>query len=108
MRRLGAVGEVTGWAFDAAGRIIDGGFNERLTSVPRTVPPTGLVVGVAQGHGQGAADSRRPARPHRQRPDHQRDDGPLASRPRLNYQPADSICICVGSLAERACGISHA
>ena len=52
MRRLGAVGEVTGWAFDAAGRIIDGGFNDRLTSAPRPVPPTGLVVGVAQGTGK--------------------------------------------------------
>ena len=52
MRRLGAVGEVTGWAFDAAGRIIDGGTNDRLTSVPREVPPERLVVGVAQGTGK--------------------------------------------------------
>ena len=52
MRRLGAVGEVTGWAFDAAGRIIETGTNERLTSVPRTVPPPRLVVGVAQGTGK--------------------------------------------------------
>jgi DNA-binding transcriptional regulator LsrR (DeoR family) len=52
MRRLGAVGEVTGWAFDAAGRIIEGGTNERLTSVPREVPPSRLVVGVAQGTGK--------------------------------------------------------
>ncbi len=52
MRRLGAVGEVTGWAFDAAGRIIETGTNERLTSVPREVPPPRLVVGVAQGTGK--------------------------------------------------------
>jgi DNA-binding transcriptional regulator LsrR (DeoR family) len=52
MRRLGAVGEVTGWAFDAAGRIIDGGTNDRLTSVPREIPPARLVVGVAQGTGK--------------------------------------------------------
>jgi len=52
MRRLGAVGEVTGWAFDAAGRIIDSGTNLRLTSVPRQVPPPRLVVGVAQGTGK--------------------------------------------------------
>jgi DNA-binding transcriptional regulator LsrR (DeoR family) len=52
MRRLGAVGEVTGWAFDAAGRIITTGTNERLTSVPREIPPSGLVVGVAQGTGK--------------------------------------------------------
>jgi DNA-binding transcriptional regulator LsrR (DeoR family) len=49
MRRLGAVGEVTGWAFDAAGRIIQGGTNSRLTSAPREVPPEHLVVGIAQG-----------------------------------------------------------
>ena len=49
MRRLGAVGEVTGWAYDSAGRIIAGGFNQRLTSVPRIVPPEQLVVGIAQG-----------------------------------------------------------
>lgn len=52
MRRLGAVGEITGWAYDAAGRIIPGGFNDRLTSVPRIVPPEQLVVGAAQGTGK--------------------------------------------------------
>ena len=52
MRRLGAVGEVTGWAFDAAGRIIRGGANDRVTSAPRDVPPSRLVVGVAQGTGK--------------------------------------------------------
>lgn len=52
MRRLGAVGEVTGWAFDAAGRIIEEGTNLRLTSVPREVPPSRLVVAVAQGTGK--------------------------------------------------------
>ena len=52
MRRLGAVGEVTGWAFDAAGKMIDGGTNDRVTSAPRPVPATGLVVGVAQGTGK--------------------------------------------------------
>jgi DNA-binding transcriptional regulator LsrR (DeoR family) len=49
MRRRGAVGEITGWAFDAAGTIIEGGFNERLTSVPLTTPAPRLVVAVAQG-----------------------------------------------------------
>jgi DNA-binding transcriptional regulator LsrR (DeoR family) len=52
MRRLGAVGEVTGWAFDAAGKMIDGGTNDRVTSAPRPVPAKGLVVGVAQGTGK--------------------------------------------------------
>ncbi len=49
MHKLGAVGEVTGWAYDSAGRIIPGGYNARLTSVPRKVPAEGLVVGAAQG-----------------------------------------------------------
>ena len=52
IRKMGAVGEATGWAYDAAGHIITGGFNERLTSVPRTVPPEQLVVGAAQGTGK--------------------------------------------------------
>jgi DNA-binding transcriptional regulator LsrR (DeoR family) len=52
MRRLGAVGEVTGWAFDAGGRIIRGGTNDRVTSAPRDIPPRRLVVGVAQGTGK--------------------------------------------------------
>lgn len=52
MRRLGAVGEVTGWAFDAQGRILEGGTNDRVTSVPREIPATGLVVGVAMGPGK--------------------------------------------------------
>jgi DNA-binding transcriptional regulator LsrR (DeoR family) len=52
MRRLGAVGEVTGWAFDAAGNIIEGGTNDRLTSAPRPIPAERLVIGVAQGTGK--------------------------------------------------------
>jgi DNA-binding transcriptional regulator LsrR (DeoR family) len=52
LRRLGAVGEVTGWAFDARGRLIEGGTNERLTSVPREIPAKRLTVGVAQGTGK--------------------------------------------------------
>jgi len=52
MRRLGAVGEISGWAFDAAGKILEGGTNDRLTSAPRPVPAERLVVGVAQGTGK--------------------------------------------------------
>ena len=52
MEGAGAVGEVTGWAFDAAGKIIGGGTNDRVTSAPRDIPPTRLVVGVAQGIGK--------------------------------------------------------
>src|SRR5229473_2700319 len=46
MMRLGAVGELTGWAFDAKGRIIDGGTNQRLTSIPPQVPAKALINGL--------------------------------------------------------------
>jgi DNA-binding transcriptional regulator LsrR (DeoR family) len=49
LMRLGAVGELTGWAFDAQGRIIEGGTNRRLTSVPHRVSADGLTVGAALG-----------------------------------------------------------
>ena len=47
--RLGAVGEIIGWAFDAGGNVIEGGSNLRLTSVPHQAPPAHLTVGVAAG-----------------------------------------------------------
>jgi DNA-binding transcriptional regulator LsrR (DeoR family) len=47
--RLGAVGELTGWAFDSDGRIIDGGTNRRLTSIPPQVPAEALTIGAAVG-----------------------------------------------------------
>jgi DNA-binding transcriptional regulator LsrR (DeoR family) len=49
MMRLGAVGELTGWAFDAKGHIIDGGTNRRLTSIPPQVPAKALTIGAAVG-----------------------------------------------------------
>ena len=49
LMRLGAAGEVTGWAYDADGRIIDGGTNRRLTSVPPPVPAKALTVAAAVG-----------------------------------------------------------
>ncbi len=53
--RLGAIGEVAGWAFDAEGRILDGGTNRTLMSVPHTIPAQRLIVGVAQGSAKIAA-----------------------------------------------------
>jgi DNA-binding transcriptional regulator LsrR (DeoR family) len=49
LMRLGAVGELTGWAFDDNGRFIDGGTNKRLTSIPHAVPATALTVAAAVG-----------------------------------------------------------
>jgi DNA-binding transcriptional regulator LsrR (DeoR family) len=43
----GAVGEITGWSFDAEGRLLEGGINARLTSLPLEQPlgrPT-IIVG---------------------------------------------------------------
>jgi DNA-binding transcriptional regulator LsrR (DeoR family) len=55
LMRLGAAGELTGWAFDAKGRVIDGGTNRRLTSVPHPVPAETLTVGAAIGPAKVAA-----------------------------------------------------
>jgi DNA-binding transcriptional regulator LsrR (DeoR family) len=49
MMRLGAVGEVTGWAFDAKGRLIKGGTNRRLTSIPPQVPARATTIAAAIG-----------------------------------------------------------
>jgi len=55
LMRLGAAGELTGRAYDAKGRIIDGGTNRRLTSVPHPVPAKALTVGAAMGPAKVAA-----------------------------------------------------
>lgn len=47
--RLGAVGEITGWSFTADGKVMDGGVNGRVTSVPLCSPEGRLVIGVACG-----------------------------------------------------------
>jgi len=49
MRNLGAVGEITGWAFDAAGRVLEEGFNLRVAGAPLKKAGNRLVVGVAMG-----------------------------------------------------------
>lgn len=45
--RAGAVGEITGWAFDANGHLIDGLTNDRVLSVPLEQPARRKVIGVA-------------------------------------------------------------
>jgi DNA-binding transcriptional regulator LsrR (DeoR family) len=50
MMRLGAVGEVTGWAYDAKGRLIKGGTNKRLTSIPPQAPAETTTIAAALGH----------------------------------------------------------
>src|ERR1700761_2164702 len=52
MLRRGAAGELTGWAFDADGRLIEGGTNGRLTSIPPRVPAAALTIAAAVGKGK--------------------------------------------------------
>jgi DNA-binding transcriptional regulator LsrR (DeoR family) len=49
LQRAGAVGEITGWAFDAHGRLIDGLTNARVASAP--IPNVGKcrVTAIAKG-----------------------------------------------------------
>ncbi len=49
LRQLGAVGEITGWAFDAAGRVLSEGTNLRVAGAPLRKAGNRLVVGVAMG-----------------------------------------------------------
>ncbi|MGY4476761.1 sugar-binding transcriptional regulator [Bradyrhizobium sp. USDA 3364] len=49
MMRLGAVGEITGWAYDAKGRLIKGGTNKRLTSIPPQIPAVSTTIAAAVG-----------------------------------------------------------
>ena len=49
LMRAGAAGEVVGWAFDSAGRVLDIATNARCTSVPHRPQEDRLVVGVAVG-----------------------------------------------------------
>lgn len=45
----GAVGEITGWSFDADGRLLDNPVNQRVASMPLEVPPKHLTVVVGGG-----------------------------------------------------------
>ncbi|CAM3275911.1 DeoR faimly transcriptional regulator [Paracoccus nototheniae] len=49
LARAGAVGEITSWVYDAAGRIIDCAFNSRVASAPLPVRSDRPVIAVASG-----------------------------------------------------------
>ena len=55
LRRAGAVGEITGWAFDGRGRLIVGQINDRVASAPLRQPTKRLTIGVAMGPARRAA-----------------------------------------------------
>jgi DNA-binding transcriptional regulator LsrR (DeoR family) len=45
----GAVGEITGWSFDAEGRVLDSPVNDRVASLPLEIPPQHLTAVVGCG-----------------------------------------------------------
>jgi DNA-binding transcriptional regulator LsrR (DeoR family) len=49
LRQAGAVGEITGWAFDSTGKVLTEGTNERVAGAPLRRADNRLVVGVAMG-----------------------------------------------------------
>jgi DNA-binding transcriptional regulator LsrR (DeoR family) len=49
LRQAGAVGEITGWAFDATGRVLTEGVNQRVAAAPLRRGGSRLVIGVAMG-----------------------------------------------------------
>ncbi len=51
----GAIGEITGWSFDAAGRPLDNPVNRRVASLPLEAPPQRLTVVVGGGKKKVAA-----------------------------------------------------
>jgi DNA-binding transcriptional regulator LsrR (DeoR family) len=52
MVKAGAVGEITGWSFDASGKLIDGLVNDRVLSVPIDMPAKRRIIGVAMAAGR--------------------------------------------------------
>jgi DNA-binding transcriptional regulator LsrR (DeoR family) len=52
MVKAGAVGEITGWSFDASGKLIDGLVNDRVLSVPIDMPARRRIIGVAMAAGR--------------------------------------------------------
>jgi DNA-binding transcriptional regulator LsrR (DeoR family) len=52
MVKAGAAGEITGWCFDAEGRLIDGLINDRVLSVPLERPAQRTVIAVAMAPGR--------------------------------------------------------
>ncbi len=52
MVKAGAVGEITGWSFDAEGKLIDGLVNDRVLSAPLEALSKRNVIGVAMAPGR--------------------------------------------------------
>lgn len=52
MVKAGAVGEITGWSFDAKGQLIDGLVNDRVLGVPLEMPAVRKLIGVGMSPGR--------------------------------------------------------
>ena len=52
LQKAGAVGEITGWAFDAEARLIPGLTNDRVVSAPIPSTAKSLVIAIAKGSGK--------------------------------------------------------
>jgi DNA-binding transcriptional regulator LsrR (DeoR family) len=55
LRAEGAAGEITGWAFDSRGRLLDNEYNSRVASAPLRLGTNRLMIGVAMGASRRAA-----------------------------------------------------
>lgn len=55
LREAGAVGEITGWAYDLQGQILPGLTNERVASAPLPSTETSLVIAIAKGKNKQTA-----------------------------------------------------
>lgn len=55
MMGVGAVGEITGWAYDARGVLINGLTNDRVVGPPPLPEPKGIVIGVSMAPDRRAA-----------------------------------------------------
>ncbi|HSK41548.1 MAG TPA: sugar-binding domain-containing protein [Arenibaculum sp.] len=55
MMELGAIGEMRGWTFDARGEILSGGFHDRLTAIPLSVPADHVAIIAGAGAAKVAA-----------------------------------------------------
>jgi len=53
--QAGAVGEIVGWAFDARGNLIEGSFNNRVSSAPIVPGNPRSVTGIAVGQNKAKA-----------------------------------------------------
>ncbi len=55
LMEAGAVGEIAGWSFDAAGRMVDSAVNARVNGLPPPTDPATLTIGVGAGPRKAAA-----------------------------------------------------